>query len=113
MPSTGSLIPFHSHDNINILKALSENTSQQLLFHGKLIDAAVSQEENNFLERKNDGLYVDGSIIKDFAYKNGVLLFKDVTVSQEYDKRAVTAMVYELWEQYDEEQAVAEGGAAE
>lgn len=111
MPSTGSLIPLHSHDNLAILKELSQNASKQLLYRGKMIDASLSAEDNNFIERKTDGLYVDGSIIKDFSFKNGVLLYKGVTVSQEYDSRTVTAMVYELWKEYDEEQAATESEA--
>lgn len=112
IPSTGSLIPLHSHNNINVLKELSQNASNQLLFHGKMIDASISAESGNLIKRKADGLYADGSIINDFDYKNGVLLFKGTTVSQEYDSRAVTAMIYELWKEYDKKQEESEADKA-
>ena len=102
LASTGSLIPIHSHDNKDILDLFTETEEQKLLYRGKMLDAAISEKKNNFLSREEDGLYVNGEIIKEFSYINGVLKFKGETVTQEYDKRAVTAMVYELWKEYDE-----------
>lgn len=106
MAETGSLIQIHYHDNKEILDLFSENSDHQLLYRGKLLDAAISSAEENFLTRKTDGLYVDGSIISYFSYVNGVLKFKGTTVSQEYDERSVKAMIYELWKEYDEEHGI-------
>lgn len=108
----GSLIPMHAHGNMEVLDKLSENTDKQLLYDGKLIDAAISKEANNLVERKSDGLFVDGELLGEFSYVNGVLKFKGITVSQEYDKRSVTAMIYELWKEYDEAHGIPRGEAA-
>ena len=87
MASTGGLIPMHSHENKKVLDALSENESQQLLFHDKLIDAAISEEKYNLVKRKIDGLFVDGEVLGQFTYINGVLKFKGIRrrICQRYD----------------------------
>lgn len=101
MAGTGSLIQLHIHDNKAILDAFSENSDKQLLYRGKLIDAKISEKEKNLLTREEDGLYVDGSVLGEFTYDdiNKLLKFKGVTVSQEYDKRSITLMIYDLWKE--------------
>ena len=103
MAQVGSLIPVHSHDNKSVLDCLSENDKKQLLYNGKIIDAALSEKDNNLIERLEDGLYIDGSVLSKFTYVDGVLKFRGIVVSQEYDERSVKAMIYDLWKEYDEE----------
>lgn len=113
MAETGGLIPVHFHDNKNILDNLSENKNNQLMYNGKLIDAALSEKAKNLVKRETDGLFVDGEILGEFTCVNGVLKFKGITVSQEFDKRSVTAMIYELWKEYDEAQTISSSNILE
>lgn len=103
MASTGSLIPMHSHSNKNVLDKLSEDEKKRLMYDGHLLDARVSALPNNLVELKDDGLFVQGELLSRFSYKDGVLYFNGITVSQEYDPRAITLMVRDVWDEIDGE----------
>lgn len=102
MSQAGSLIPTHVHENKEVLDKLSENKDHQLMYDGKLLDAKISEKAKNLIKRETDGLFVDGELLGEFTYKDGVLYFKGVVVSQEYDRRSVTTMIHDLWKEYDE-----------
>lgn len=61
MGKTGSLIELHSHGNIDVLNKLSESEDGKLLYDDESI-LEVSNEENNIIEQKEDGIYATISL---------------------------------------------------
>lgn len=98
MLEAGGLIKLHYHNHFDVLEAFSE-VSGVLYYKDKPLyqNIQVSQRTHNHLVEASDGLFVDGTFLDRFAYRNQELYFDDVIVSREYTNEKVSAMVDSLW----------------
>ena len=106
MPSTGSIIQLHHHNNFELLEFLTEDNGN-LYYKSKPVYTPISLSEHNAIQTKDDGFYVDGKnfiddtehdILSRFSFKNANLYFDNIVVSREYQRPAIQLMIVELWE---------------
>lgn len=106
MPSTGSIIQLHHHNNFELLEFLTEDNGN-LYYKSKPVYTPISLAEHNVVQAKEDGLFVDGTNLPDavqynlltrFSYINGNLCFDSVIVSREYQRASIQLMITQLWE---------------
>jgi len=106
MPSTGSIIQLHQHNNFELLEFLIESNGN-LYYKDKPVYTPVSQLEHNAIETKEDGFYVNNATTPDavqydiltrFSYSNANLYFDDIIVSREYQRASIQLMIVQLWE---------------
>jgi len=109
--SPGSLIQLHFHENFDVIDKLSD-VGGILYYKDTPVFPSVSKKDNNAVTLETDGLYVSNvtmlsqkqyDLLSKFDYINNVLVFNDVTVSQEYTKTQITVMIHELWLEIDPE----------
>lgn len=98
MIEAGGLIKLHYHNHFDVLEAFSE-VSGVLYYKDKPLyqNIQVSQRAHNHLVKASDGLFVDGTFLDRFAYRNQELYFDDVIVSREYEDEAISTMINTLW----------------
>lgn len=98
MLEAGGLIKLHYHNHFDVLEAFSE-VSGVLYYKDKPLyqNIQVSQRTHNHLVKASDGLFVDGTFLDRFAYRNQEIYFDDVIVSREYTNEKISAMVDSLW----------------
>lgn len=94
----GGLIKLHYHNHFDVLEAFSEVSGVLYYKDSPLYqNIQLSQREHNHLVKASDGLFVDGTFLDRFAYRNQELYFDDVIVSREYTNEKISAMVDSLW----------------
>jgi hypothetical protein len=98
MLNAGGLIKLHYHTNLDVLDFFSDS-SGVLYYRGSPLfsNVQISEEEHNYLEKKEDGLFVDGTFIDRFSYLDNELYFDNKIVSREYTDQEITDMVNSLW----------------
>ena len=113
MSDSGSLIQLHYHENFDVIQHFIDK-DDVLFYKGQSITPTISKEPNNGLTFKEDGLYVSNltmlnvtqyNLVSRFSYKNGLLLFDSITVSQEYDKSQIRMMITDLWKDIEDYQS--------
>lgn len=98
MLEAGGLIKLHYHNHFEVLEAFSEKNGVLYYKDSPLSQSIqLSQREHNHLVSVSDGLFVDGTFLDRFAYRNQELYFDDVIVSREYTNEKISAMVDSLW----------------
>ena len=89
--------PFHNHDNIEVICKFSQTEDGVLLFNGEEIkgssDITISQQKDNAIETKEDGIYVPK--IKISSKENNAII-------EEKDGLYVAEQNYTNEEIYDE-----------
>ena len=98
MIEAGGLIKLHYHNNFETLESLSDNSGilyykNKPLFH----NVHISATQNNILEVKNDGLFVDGTFLNRFTYSDNELKFDNVIVSREYSDNDIQTSINNVW----------------
>lgn len=98
MIEAGGLIKLHYHNNFDILELLSE-TGGILYYNNKPLfhNVHISLTQNNILEKKEDGLFVDGTFLKRFTYSDNELRFDNVIVSREYSDDDIQTSINNVW----------------
>lgn len=98
MAGTGSLIKTHIHEHYLVLEKFNEIDG--ILFYNNsplFMNIQLSENENNIITKEEDGLFVDGSFLNRFEFKDNELYFDDIIVSREYTDQQITDMIDELW----------------
>lgn len=100
MQSAGGLIKLHYHDNKTVLDKFSDISG--ILYYNDeslFLNLELSKAEHNKITKNDDGLFVDGSFIDRFAFKDGELLFDDIVISRNYDEdqEKINKAIKELW----------------
>lgn len=105
MINEGGLIKLHYHKHLEVLEELTD-TGGVLYYRGTPLIATdkplfqsvqISKKEHNYLQKLEDGLFVDGTFLDRFSYKDNELYFDDKIVSREYTETEITNMVDSLW----------------
>lgn len=111
MAGTGSLIQIHYHANFDVLEELSE-VNGNLYYKNLPIFVQVSEEKNNAITKKKDGIHVDSSfflnetqyqVLSKFEFYNGNLVYDGRIVSWEYTEDQLYVLHKQIWNELNEE----------
>lgn len=100
MIQAGGLIKLHYHNHMEVLEELTDVGGTLYYKNIPLFNnIQISQVAHNYLTRKSDGLFVDGTFLDRFNYDsaNDELLFDNRIVSRKYTETQIKNMVDGLW----------------
>ncbi len=107
---TGSLIPFHQHNNLDLLQLLTD-TNGLLYYNGKPVTPPVKNDKNNALQvTSNNELFVDGTyflskeqyeVLSKFDYAAYLLTFNGREVALKADDSSVKSVINQVWSNID------------
>jgi hypothetical protein len=98
MLEAGGLIKLHYHKHFELLEAFID-VNDILYYKDEPLfkNIQISSQSHNYLSKKSDGLFVNGTFLDRFSYHDDELYFDDKIVSREYTNQQITNMVNSLW----------------
>ena len=98
MLNAGGLIKLHYHSHYEVIEALTDVNGILYYKNSSLFNnIQISAAAHNYLTKKTDGLFVDGTFIDRFSYHDNELYFDTKIISREYTDQQITDMVNALW----------------
>ena len=98
MLEAGGLIKLHYHQHLELLEAFTDVDNILYYKNEPLFkNIQISSQSHNYLSKKSDGLFVDGTFLDRFSYHDNELYFDNKIVSREYTDQQITNMVNGLW----------------